>query len=351
MAMIVFTRSSWDGNTENIHRERQGAGSSRSYKRDDNPDWGCLTGTNGRVRLPADPRPTRAQADRMTRTARARPARRPVPDGDEAADRDPKARAICDRPDGYGPSSPAPEDVLVSLGDSWPEGAHCNGCRTFPQTYAEGLADELGEPVTLVDLAGQAQPSFDTPGKGGSAGLLEAIRTDEPFREQVASGDIIVIATGANDFGAQFEAIQGGTCGGEDGTACVDEIGRTWIASSARSSRDRGAPGGRADRDPPVNAANAFSTVLHPEQARASRRCSRRSPGGLRQRRAHGAVCVDVRPALNGPNLDAPVNDSSQSRWTRWPSCCSDRRARTRLGERAARRGIDPRRGNLRDPA
>jgi hypothetical protein len=28
---------------------------------------------------------------------------------------------------------------------------------------------------------------------------------------------------------------------------------------------------------------------------------------------AHGAVCVDVRPVLNGPDLNQPVNDSSQA--------------------------------------
>jgi hypothetical protein len=27
---------------------------------------------------------------------------------------------------------------------------------------------------------------------------------------------------------------------------------------------------------------------------------------------AHGVVCVDVRPVLNGPDFEQPVNDSSQ---------------------------------------
>ncbi|HET7236105.1 MAG TPA: alpha/beta fold hydrolase [Actinomycetota bacterium] len=213
-------------------------------------------------------------------------------------------------------SSPAPEGlVLVSLGDSWPEGAHCNECRTFPQTYAKGLADELGEPVTLVDLAGQAQPSFDTPGKGGSAGLLEAIRTDEPFREQVASGDIIVIATGANDFGAQFEAIQGGTCGGDDGTACVDEIGRTWDREfDAILEEIEALRAGEPTAIRLVNAANAFlDPSFTPEQARGfAALFEALTQAVCDNAEAHGATCVDVRPALNGPNLDRPVNDSSQ---------------------------------------
>jgi hypothetical protein len=27
----------------------------------------------------------------------------------------------------------------------------------------------------------------------------------------------------------------------------------------------------------------------------------------------HDVICVDVRPALNGPDLDQPVNDSTQA--------------------------------------
>ena len=212
--------------------------------------------------------------------------------------------------------SPASEGlVLVSLGDSWPEGAHCNGCRTFPQTYAGTLTEQLGEPVTLVDLAGQAQPSFDTPGKGGSAGLLEAIRTDEPFRGQVASGDIIVIATGANDLGAQFEAIQNGSCGGEDGTACVDEIGRTWDREfDAILEEIEALRAGEPTAIRLVNAANAFIDPSNsPEQARGfSALFEALTQAVCNNAEAHGAICVDVRPALNGPNLDQPVNDSSQ---------------------------------------
>lgn len=67
-------------------------------------------------------------------------------------------------------------------------GARCHGCRTFPQIHAEALQQRLGEPVTIVDLAGQVQPFFDTRG-GGSAGLLKALRTEDSLCEQVAQGD------------------------------------------------------------------------------------------------------------------------------------------------------------------
>lgn len=78
--------------------------------------------------------------------------------------------------------------TYVSLGDSWPEGAHCNGCRTFPQLHAEALQELLGRPITFKALAGAAQPYFDTPGGGGSSGLLEALRSDDAFRAEVATG-------------------------------------------------------------------------------------------------------------------------------------------------------------------
>ena len=133
-------------------------------------------------------------------------------------------------------AAPAPEGfVYVSLGDSWAEGAHCNGCRTFPQIHAEALEETLGEPVTLVDLRGRRNP-FNTPGGGGSAGLLQALRTEEEFREEVAKGDIIMIETGSNDGGEIFEPIMGGRCGGKDDIGCVVPLAASGSGSSTRSS-------------------------------------------------------------------------------------------------------------------
>jgi hypothetical protein len=205
--------------------------------------------------------------------------------------------------------------VYVSLGDSWPEGAHCNGCRTFPQTHAEALQEKLGEPVILVDLAGQAQPFFTTRGGGGSAGLLEALRTEESFREEVAKGDIIVIATGPNDGGEIFESILAGTCGGKDDTRCVMPLARRWrrefdaILDEIETLRD-----GRATAIRLVNAANAFND---PASGAAALRGFEAYFEALTDAlcaaaRAHNAVCVDVRPTLNGPGFEQPVNDSSQ---------------------------------------
>jgi len=204
--------------------------------------------------------------------------------------------------------------VYVSLGDSWPEGAHCDGCRTFPQLHAEGLEQMLGRPITLKELAGQAQPYFDSLG-GGAASLLEAIEADEAFRDEVGTRDIIVIATGPNEIEQAFEKIQDGTCGGKDDMACVDELRRTWerdfdaILDEIETLRD-----GRPTAIRVVNAANAF---IDPSSSRETARGFAAVFEALTQvlcddAEAHGAVCVDVRPVLNGPDLDQPVNDSSQ---------------------------------------
>ena len=226
----------------------------------------------------------------------------------------------CSSESGEEGASPEPSEgenaglVYVSLGDSWPEGAHCEGCRTFPQLHVEALEQMLGRPITLKDLAGQAQPYFDSLG-GGAASLLEAIEADEAFRDEVATGDIIVIATGPNEIEQAFEPIQDGTCGGKDDMACVDELGRMWdrdfdaILDEIETLRD-----GRPTAIRLVNAANGFiDPSFSHEAARGVAAIFEALTRVLCDNaEAHGAVCVDVRPVLNGPDLDQPVNDSSQ---------------------------------------
>ena len=205
--------------------------------------------------------------------------------------------------------------TYVSLGDSWPEGAHCNGCRTFPQLHAEALQELLGRPITFKALAGAAQPYFDTPGGGGSSGLLEALRSDDAFRAEVATGDIIVISTGPNDGGEIFEAIQDGTCGGKGDAACVGVLGRTWKREfDAILDEIENLRGGRATAVRLVTAANAFTD---PSFSRAALRGFEAYFEALTAAMCetadeHDAVCVDVRPVLSGPDFEQPVNDSSQ---------------------------------------
>lgn len=232
--------------------------------------------------------------------------------------------ANCGSVDGEGASdggsaeTPAPEPAqeltYVSLGDSWPEGAHCNGCRTFPQTHAEALGEALERPITLKELAGQAQPYFEP--IGGAASLLQALETDEAFRDEVATGDIIVIATGPNEIEPTVEAIKSGTCGGQDDKACVDELARTWerdfdaILDEIETLRE-----GRPTAIRLVNAANFLNNdpAFNAAQGRGVATIFEALTQVLcANAEAHGAVCIDVRPVLNGPDFEQPVNDSSQ---------------------------------------
>ena len=213
--------------------------------------------------------------------------------------------------------SPAPEGlVYVSLGDSWAEGAHCNGCRTFPQIHAEALEETLGEPVTFVDLAGQAQPFFNTPGGSGSAGLLQALRTEESFREEVAKGDIIMIETGSNDGGEIFEPIMDGRCGGKARHRVRRTTGRQVEARVRRDPRrDRRSSGHAADGDPPGELRRTPSSTPRPVAATLRGFAAffeELTVALCDAAEAHDAVCVDVRPVLNGPDFEQPLNDGTQ---------------------------------------
>jgi hypothetical protein len=169
--------------------------------------------------------------------------------------------------------------------------------------------------VTLHNPSGQAQPYFDTSGGGGSTGLRKALETDEEFRDEVAAGDIIVVSTGPNDLERIGEAIEKGRCGGADDTACVGELGRTWhrdfdaILAEIDELRS-----GRPTAIRLVNAANAFTD---PSFSPATLRGWDASFEALTQAMCdnaekHDVACVDVRPVLNGPDFEQPVNDSSQ---------------------------------------
>lgn len=202
--------------------------------------------------------------------------------------------------------------TYVALGDSWSEGAHCN-CQAFPKKYAEALSKALGRPVLLNNLAGQAQPYFDTPTGGGSTGLRKALETDDAFRRAVAAGDIIVISTGPNDTPDPNDGrpagatITYGTCAGKDDTACVAKLDRTWHRDfDAILTEIEELRAGRPTAIRLVNTANATGLPVFEDYFEALTQAI------CNTAEKHDVVCVDVRPVLNGPNFEQPVNDNSQ---------------------------------------
>jgi hypothetical protein len=207
--------------------------------------------------------------------------------------------------------------TYIALGDSWPEGAHCDGCQPFPELHAQALETETGRTIEFINLSGQAQPGFEDLG-GGIGSLLDAVRTDEAFRNEVASGDIIVVATGPNESEDVGRAVAAGGCGGADNFDCVRELGQRW----------RGDLDGildeierlRSDRPTAVrlvNAANAFVGTALPGMDQATTTAfaevlfEELTVAMCENASAHGATCLDVRPILNGPGLNQPVDDSS----------------------------------------
>lgn len=206
--------------------------------------------------------------------------------------------------------------TFVALGDSWPEGAHCGSCETFAGRYAYGLETLVGGPVAFVDLTGDAQPFFQTAG-GGTASLLRALRQDSSFRDHVASGDVIMIATGPNELGRAFDPYAKGHCG--EGFACVQRLERFWAGNFdvILDEIDR-LRGTRPTAIRLVSAANFF--VSDPNATRGLPADAMEFGAKLFEAldtaecdaaRNHDAVCVDVRPVLNGPTLDQPVDENS----------------------------------------
>jgi hypothetical protein len=204
--------------------------------------------------------------------------------------------------------------TYVALGDSWVEGAHCGGCRTFAGLYADGLEMLTGEPVEFIDLTGERTTD--------STALLESLRTDDEIRAAVADADVVLIATGPNEGSITTEPLAAGTCGGPDNLDCIRELGERWAtkfdASLDEIERLRE---GKATAIRLVNAANIFTSVpsiateLGLEEDFASTAFALNfellTQAVCDAAQAHGAQCVDVRPILNGPNLDQPTDENS----------------------------------------
>lgn len=209
--------------------------------------------------------------------------------------------------------------TYVALGDSWPAGAHCGGCRTFAGLYADGLRARTGRHIDFHDVTGQAQPYFESAG-GGSESLLKALRSDAATRDVVATADVILIATGPNEMGVAYEPSKAGTCGGADHMDCFRKLGSLWrrnfdaILSEIELLRD-----GKPTAIRLVDAANAF--LSDPSLMQGLPKSFAMTKGALMFKllndalchaaARHHAVCVDVRPILNGPHLNRSVDENS----------------------------------------
>jgi hypothetical protein len=205
--------------------------------------------------------------------------------------------------------------TYVALGDSWPEGGHCGGCRTFAALYADGLQKLTGEPVNFVHLTGDSVAADSTV-------LLASLRTDERTRAAVAKADVVMIATGPNEMGSAVEPSAAGTCGGSDDARCIRALGDVWASNFNASVEEiERLREGKPTAIRLVNAANPFISVPSMTTDLGLDEDFASTGGALifelltdavcDAAKAHEAKCVDVRPILNGPNLDEPTDENS----------------------------------------
>ena len=195
----------------------------------------------------------------------------------------------------------------VALGDSWPSGAHCGGCRTFVGLYADGLRKKTGRKVRFTNL---------TCGSCGqtSKSLLSDLRYDPTTRRAVAAAKIIVISTGANDLEPAFDAYGAGNCGGSDNSNCFRTVAAQWRTNfNAILVQVRKLRAGKRTAIRVIT--NSNEALADPNFAAFGKDFGRTTGVLITElmhaalcdvSRAHAAVCVYLGPVLNGPELITP---------------------------------------------
>jgi hypothetical protein len=206
----------------------------------------------------------------------------------------------------------------VAFGDSWPAGAHCNGCITFAELWADDIEKQTRKSVEFTDLTGAKERSSAE--SKTSASRLESLKTDEHTRAVVRDADIILIATGPNEMEVTDQPLRDGSCGPKDNYGCIRALGRTWAKNfdAVLVEIDK-LRQGRPTAIRLVNAANPF--LSDPAMSEGLPDNFASSGGALIFRllteavcdaaAAHHAKCVDVGPLLNGPKLDQAVDENS----------------------------------------
>jgi hypothetical protein len=229
--------------------------------------------------------------------------------------------ATSEPPPGTGTPTTAPSSNalrFVAFGDSWPAGEHCNGCRHFVELWADDLETLSGRTVQLTNYTGERERSFGD-GKDSTT-LLEAVRDDETTRAAIADAEVILISTGPNEFELAVEPIKAGTCGGADDADCIRALGKRWSANfEAILDEIVALRSGRPTVIRLVNGTNPF--VSYPEMMEGMPEGFATGNGALTVQlltdavcdaaEAHDAVCVDVRPLLNGPSMLEPAQEES----------------------------------------
>ena len=209
-------------------------------------------------------------------------------------------------------ASAAADWTLVAFGDSWPYGAHCNGCEPFPELYVSGLEAATGRTIEFVDLITNG---------GTSKSLADDMAASSRVRDAIARADIIVISTGANDLESAGQAWTSGTCGGSDGLDCFRAVADGWHTNfdAMLTTIDEL----RGDRPTAVRLVTNSNEFLADKDLidyfgadfglREGAAITAMHHDALcKVASAHGRACVDLRPVLNGPTFDKPQDVNTQ---------------------------------------
>jgi hypothetical protein len=205
-------------------------------------------------------------------------------------------------------ASAPPSRSLVVFGDSWPFGAHCNGCTPFPALYAEALDAEASTGFTNLTEDG-----------GTTESLLTELGSFEPYRTAIADADIVVISIGANDLEPAFETFAAGDCGPPKGLGCfrtiADEWGRNMDEILSVFDELRGGQPTAIRVLTQANEADAGLSAAFGESfvnEQLPQVMAWQQEEFCRAATRHHAQCVDMRPVLNGKNLDKPTDVNTQ---------------------------------------
>jgi lysophospholipase L1-like esterase len=202
--------------------------------------------------------------------------------------------------------------AYLAFGDSWPYGAHCDGCTPFPKLVHDGLRELTGTGVTFIN---------DVTNGGTAEELAGYMQTDEGIRADVAVADIIVIAIGGNDLGPAFDATLEGTCGGDDGLDCFRAMRDTLRESfDTMLTEIRALRAGKPTAIRMVTTSNEF--LADPElldlfgqefaEHEGVEIARMNADAQCEVAAAHDAMCIDLGVALNGPDLLIPQDVNTQ---------------------------------------
>jgi len=188
---------------------------------------------------------------------------------------------------------------LVGLGDSI-IGAGGSGADSILGRLAASMTSVSGRQVVVTNLGD---------GSNTSDGLVELLRHAEDHREAVAAADVVVVIVGGND-GDPFSSYPPGTCAPEQPPReCLAAYAPSLAANldailteieALRAGHPTAIRVGSPDYNPFVGWSEApspsFGTDFYAQVAAAE------TAAACEAASAHGALCIDVFHAFNGPN-------------------------------------------------